>query len=64
MKASQLAPLTDRLGRLLIDLAPHFAMLGYQEQSINNFSENLSTFTNEGSLESKLIKAQQKVIVE
>lgn len=38
MKASQLAPLTDRLGRLFIDLAPHFAMLGYQEQSINNFT--------------------------
>jgi hypothetical protein len=50
MKASQLAPLSDRLGRLLVDLAPHFAMLGYQEQAINNFSENLSTFTNEGSL--------------
>lgn len=38
MKASQIAPLSDRLGRLLVDMAPHFAMLGYQEQSINNFS--------------------------
>ncbi len=38
MKASQLAPMADRLGRLLVDLAPHFAMLGYQEQSMNNFS--------------------------
>jgi hypothetical protein len=38
MKASQIAPLADRIGRLLVDMAPHFAMLGYQEQSINNFS--------------------------
>ena len=30
MKASQIAPIADRLGRLLIDLAPHFAILGYQ----------------------------------
>lgn len=50
MKSSQLAPLCDRLGRLLVDLAPHFAILGYQEQSVNSFNENLSTFTNEGSL--------------
>lgn len=46
MKASQLAPLSDRIGRLLVDLAPQFAMLGYQDQAVNNFSENLSTFTN------------------
>jgi len=26
--SSQLAPIFDRLGRLLIDLAPHIAMLG------------------------------------
>jgi hypothetical protein len=30
MKASQIAPLADRIGRLLVDMAPHFAMLGYQ----------------------------------
>ena len=29
MRASQLAPLCDRLGRFLIDLAPHLAMMGY-----------------------------------
>jgi hypothetical protein len=37
MKASQLAPLADRLGRLLVDLAPQFAMLGYQNQTVNGF---------------------------
>ena len=26
--ATQLAPILDRFGRLLIDLAPHFAILG------------------------------------
>ena len=61
MKASQLAPLVDRLGRLLVDLAPQFAMLGYQQQAINNFSQNLSTFTNEGSLQSKMAKAQKMI---
>lgn len=56
MKASQLAPLLDRMGRLLIDIAPHIAMLGHTDQSntSNNFSENLSTYTNEGSLLSKM----------
>jgi len=33
--ASQLAPLYDRFGRLLIDLAPHLAMLGSSIQSTN-----------------------------
>ncbi len=61
MKASQLAPLCDRLGRLLVDLSPHLAIMGYQQQSIPSFNENLSTFTNEGSLQSKMAKAQQAV---
>lgn len=55
MKASQLAPLLDRMGRLLIDIAPHFAMLGHTDQLISSsLNENLSTYTNEGSLLSKL----------
>jgi hypothetical protein len=56
MKASQLAPLLDRMGRLMIDLAPHLALLGHTDQSTNStyINENLSTFTNEGSLESKI----------
>jgi hypothetical protein len=33
--ASQLAPLYDRFGRLLIDMAPHLAMLGSSIQPIN-----------------------------
>ena len=32
MKASQLAPLLDRMGRFLIDLAPHVATLGHTDQ--------------------------------
>jgi hypothetical protein len=36
MKASQLAPLLDRMGRFLIDIAPHFALLGHTDQSINS----------------------------
>lgn len=35
MKATQLAPLLDRMGRLLIDIAPHVAMLGHTDQSSN-----------------------------
>lgn len=55
MKASQLAPLLDRMGRFLIDIAPHIALLGHTDQLVNNnFNENLSTYTNEGSLLSKL----------
>lgn len=54
MKASQLAPLLDRLGRLMIDLAPYVAMLGHTDQSSSALNENLSTYTNEGSLMSKL----------
>lgn len=40
MKASQLAPLLDRMGRLLIDMAPHVALLGHTDQSShsNNFN--------------------------
>lgn len=30
LKMSQLAPIADRLGRLLVDLSPHLALLGYQ----------------------------------
>ena len=55
MKASQLAPLLDRMGRFLIDIAPHFAQLGHPDQTSNiNYNENLSTYTNEGSLLSKM----------
>lgn len=54
MKASQLAPLLDRVGRLFIDIAPHIALMGHTDQSTLAFSENLSTKTNEGSLLSKL----------
>jgi hypothetical protein len=36
MKASQLAPLLDRMGRLLIDIAPHIAMIGHLDQSNGN----------------------------
>jgi hypothetical protein len=54
MKASQLAPLLDRLGRLMIDMAPHVALLGHTDQSNSALNENLSTYTNEGSLMSKL----------
>ncbi len=55
MKASQLAPLLDRMGRFLIDIAPHFALLGHSDQTNNiNYNENLSTYTNEGSLLSKM----------
>jgi len=60
MKASQLAPLLDRMGRFLIDIAPHFAVLGYTDQlSSQSFNENLSTYTNEGSLLSKLSEANK-----
>lgn len=30
LRATQLAPLCDRLGRMLVDLAPHIATLGYR----------------------------------
>ena len=40
MKASQLAPLLDRMGRLLIDLAPHVAMMGYTEQASLNWGSS------------------------
>ena len=29
MALTQLAPLCDRLGRLLVDLAPHIATMGF-----------------------------------
>lgn len=55
MKASQLAPLLDRMGRFLIDIAPHIAMMGHTDQLVSSsLNENLSTYTNEGSLLSKL----------
>lgn len=67
LRATQLAPICDRLGRMLVDLAPHLAKMGFQEYkggSYNNnnnnstgnlqYSENLSTYTNEGSLQSRL----------
>jgi len=54
LRATQLAPLCDRLGRLLVDLSPHLATLGYQEYNQSMaYNENLSTFTNEGSLQSR-----------
>ena len=50
-KAQQLAPLFDRLGRAMIDLAPHIAMLGAEVSSISNLGQyrNLSTATMHGS---------------
>lgn len=53
MKISQLAPLLDRMGRLMIDLAPHVALLGDTNQLPSQ--ENLSVATNEGSLQSRII---------
>ena len=38
--ASQLAPLYDRLGRLLVDMAPHMAILGAQTQTISTTQSN------------------------
>ena len=50
-KAQQLAPLFDRLGRAMIDLAPHIAMLGAEVSSISNLGQfrNRSTATMHGS---------------
>lgn len=53
MKVSQLAPLLDRMGRLMIDLAPHIALLGDTNQIQSH--ENLSVITNEGSLQSRIV---------
>lgn len=53
MKAAQLAPLLDRMGRIMIDLAPHVAMIGNTDQ-LSSY-ENLSTVTNEGSLQSRIV---------
>lgn len=62
MKASQLAPILDRMGRLLIDIAPHVALLGHLDQSNNNtYNQNLSTKTNEGSLLSRLSQINKPV---
>jgi hypothetical protein len=44
--ASQLAPMIDRFGRLLIDLAPHFAMLGGTIQTALGNNPNVSHMTN------------------
>lgn len=30
LRATQLAPICDRLGRMLVDLAPHLAQMGFQ----------------------------------
>lgn len=30
LRATQLAPIFDRLGRMLIDIAPHLANLGFK----------------------------------
>ncbi|CAK56026.1 unnamed protein product (macronuclear) [Paramecium tetraurelia] len=52
--AAQLAPLADRLGRLLVDLSPYLALSGaninniFQNHPNSNIS-NLSIITNEGS---------------
>lgn len=59
LKSQQLAPLLDRFGRLLTDLAPHIAMIAssmYQPNG-NNLS-NLSMVTQEGSLFSSRIHDQ------
>lgn len=34
LMSSQLGPIFDRMGRMMIDLAPHFAMLGAQTQTM------------------------------
>ena len=34
LRATQLAPLLDRMGRMMVDMAPHIAMLGFTEQCI------------------------------
>ena len=31
LRATQLAPLMDRVGRMLVDMAPHVAMMGFTE---------------------------------
>ena len=38
MKATQLAPILDRMGRMMVDMAPHIAMLGFTEHVITNQS--------------------------
>ena len=53
MKAAQLAPILDRMGRIMIDLAPHIAMIGNTDQ-LSSY-QNLSTVTNEGSLQSRIV---------
>lgn len=48
-----MAPIMDRLGRILVDLSPHIAMLGANlHRDININYSNLSIITNEGSLSS------------
>lgn len=53
--ASQLAPILDRTGRLLIDLAPQMAMIGGPVQTNHantanaSLVSNISTITNESS---------------
>eukprot|EP01017_Pseudomicrothorax_dubius_P040733 TRINITY_DN641_c0_g1_i2.p1 TRINITY_DN641_c0_g1~~TRINITY_DN641_c0_g1_i2.p1 ORF type:complete len:582 (-),score=104.02 TRINITY_DN641_c0_g1_i2:74-1819(-) len=45
--AAQLAPLLDRCGRLLVDIAPHFALLGGSIQSnMNQAAGNVSNLSN------------------
>jgi len=55
IRATQLAPMLDRVGRLLIDLAPHIAMIGASvvQPHLNNLS-SMSVITNDGSLFSGL----------
>ena len=51
--AAQMAPIMDRLGRILVDLSPHIAILGANlHKDLNHNISNLSILTNEGSLTS------------
>lgn len=33
---SQLAPIFDRMGRMMTDMAPHLALMGSKTQRVNN----------------------------
>lgn len=55
MKCSQIAPIMERMGRLMIDLAPHIAMMGSDLfPPVTNTVSNVSMYTNDGSQISRL----------
>lgn len=41
---SQLGPIFDRMGRMMIDMAPHFALLGTQTQTIEDVESRTHVF--------------------